>query len=130
MEPHGVRFPAQPHRCAMGLLTLCRNLCRSRLRRAGHNQGRRQSGILTPAITAWPFSQEKRSFEDYSGFAKIHIRLPIYMAAFRFTAISPPEGFPFSKSHTAPCLPPARGLRFIHSSHRGKPPIGKATKFR
>ncbi len=35
------------------------------------------------------------------------------MAAFRFTAISPPEGFPFSKSHTAPCLPPARGLTLI-----------------
>lgn len=35
------------------------------------------------------------------------------MAAFRFTAISPSEGFPFSKSHTAPCLPSGAGLKVV-----------------
>lgn len=35
------------------------------------------------------------------------------MAAFRFTAISPPEGFPFSKSHTAPRPPSGAGLKVV-----------------
>lgn len=35
------------------------------------------------------------------------------MAAFRFTAISPPEGFPFSKSQAAPRPPFGAGLKVV-----------------
>lgn len=42
------------------------------------------------------------------------------MAAFRFTAISPPEGFPFSKSQAAPCLPFGAGLKVYTLIAQGK----------
>ena len=110
----------------MGLLPHRRHLRRSRIWRPGHNQSRRKSGILTMPDATRPSFTESRSASAHSGIARIRTKESthkenthkIISGGFRFAAIS--EGFPSSKSQTAPCPPSGAGLKVYTLIAQGK----------